>query len=83
VTSGVTQVRFADGSEWTYPLESKGRFEEQKDGELAQKVHALTEQWFPDKGTAGALFSPDQHKNVSTCRTSTEEPIPAKVRIPE
>ena len=83
VTSGVTQVRFADGSEWTYPLESKGRFEEQNDEKLEQKVQALTEQRFPDKSMAGALFSPDQQKNVSTCRTSTEEPIPAKVRVPK
>jgi ATP sulfurylase len=80
VSSGVTQVRFADGSEWTYPLESKGRFEKQEDEKIAQKVHALKEQW---KVNVGAVFSPDEYKNVSTCRTSTEEPIPAKVRIPE
>lgn len=83
VTVGVTQARFADGSEWTYPLEAKGRFEEQKDEKLEQKVDALIERWFPDKDTYGAIFSPDEHKNVSTCRTSTEAPIPAKVRTPE
>ena len=76
-------MRFADGSEWTYPLEAKGRFEEQKDEKLEQKVDALIERWFPDKDTYGAIFSPDEHKNVSTCRTSTEAPIPAKVRTPE
>ena len=49
VTSGVTQVRFADGSEWTYPLERKGRFEEQADDKLGQKIEALTKERFGDK----------------------------------
>jgi hypothetical protein len=34
VIVGVTQVRFADGSEWNYPLAAQGRFEEQPDERL-------------------------------------------------
>ncbi len=68
VTSGVIRVGFADGGEWTYPLESKGRFEEQKDKKLQEKVEALTKERFGDGGSAVAVMNPVQHKNVSTCR---------------
>jgi hypothetical protein len=68
-------------------LESKGRFEEQADDKLGQKSKALAEKQLGGEGPRGSgaftLYYPDQQKNVSTCRTSTEEPIPAKVRIPE
>jgi hypothetical protein len=67
VTVGVTQVRFADGSEWNYPLEAKGRFEEQPDEKLNQKIRDLTEKQFPDKDMP--LISPAGAKGkFSTCQ---------------
>ncbi|MCX6626201.1 MAG: hypothetical protein NTW28_01040 [Candidatus Solibacter sp.] len=68
VTVGVTRVRFADGSEWTYPLEAKGHFEVQADDKLAQKIKALTKSQFGDKGFSGLFFGDPDLEKVSTCR---------------
>ena len=67
-TIGLIHVRFADGAEWTYPLEAKGRFDEQLDPALKDKVHALKQKYFPDKDMSWAFPGPDQHGKVSTCR---------------
>jgi hypothetical protein len=65
---GITDVRFADGSEWSYPLAEKGYFDEQRDQALAERVKALQEKQFEDEDPSWA-FSGSKHKGkVSTCR---------------
>jgi hypothetical protein len=77
---GVTHVRFADGSDWTYPLDAKGHFDEQVDETINQKVQSLFQRQFPDKDIWAWFLGPGRGGKVSTCRKLTEEPIPAKVR---
>ena len=67
-TIGLIHVRFADGAEWTYPLEAKGRFDEQLDAALRDRVQALRQMHFPDKDMSWAFPGPDQGGKFSTCR---------------
>jgi hypothetical protein len=67
VTVGVTRVRFADGSEWTYPLEAKGHFEKQADDKLDRKIKSLTKSQLGDQPTR-VLFGSGPEEKVSTCR---------------
>lgn len=67
-TIGLVQVRFADGSEWSYPLEAKGRFDEKKDHAVTDKAHALVEKHFPDKDMSWAFPGPGQDGKFATCR---------------
>ena len=67
-TIGLTRVRFSDGSEWTYPLEANGRFDEKTDQAVADKAHALKEKHFPEKDMSWAFPGPGQEGKVSTCR---------------
>jgi hypothetical protein len=67
-TIGLTHVRFAGGTEWNYPLEAKGRFEEQLDPALKDRVQALTQKYFPDKDMSWAFPGPGQGGKVNTCR---------------
>ncbi len=46
VSAGVTQVRFAGGMEWPYPLDAKGRFEGEGDKDIGEKVGALVQKVF-------------------------------------
>jgi hypothetical protein len=69
VTVGVTRVRFADGSEWTYPLEAKGHFEVQPGDKLAQRIESLKKKQFGDVYPEGALLTGSGlGGKVSTCR---------------
>ena len=68
VTVGVTQVRFADGSEWNYSLETKGSFEVQPDEKLDQKIHDLTEKQFPEQGISWAFAAAGVKGKFSTCQ---------------
>jgi hypothetical protein len=68
VTIGVTQVRFADGGEWNYPLEAKGRFEEQPDEKLDQKLRDLTKNQFPDKDMSWISSAAGAKGKFSTCQ---------------
>jgi hypothetical protein len=70
VTVGVTRVRFADGSEWVYPLEAKGHFDEvQPDDKLAQKIDSLKKKHFGDENPSGALIAGlGLEGKVSTCQ---------------
>jgi uncharacterized pyridoxal phosphate-containing UPF0001 family protein len=61
-------VRFADGSEWSYPLAANGHFEEKRDQAVADKVRALREKHFPEKDISWAFPGPGQEGKVSTCR---------------
>ena len=67
-TIGLTHVRFADGTEWTYPLEAKGRFDEQLDPALKNRVQALKQKHVPDKDMLWAFPGPGQDGKVNTCR---------------
>jgi hypothetical protein len=67
-TIGLTRVRFADGTEWTYPLEANGRFDEKTDQAVADKAHALKEKHFPEKDMSWAFPGSGQEGKVSTCR---------------
>ena len=67
-TIGLTHVRFAGGTEWNYPLEAKGRFEEQLDPALKDRVQALKQKYFPDKDMSWAFPGPGQEGKVNTCR---------------
>ena len=67
-TIGVVHARFAGGIEWTYPLEAKGRFDEQLDPALMDRVQALRQKYFPDKDMSWAFPGPVQDGKVSTCR---------------
>jgi hypothetical protein len=68
VVVGVTNVRFADGSEWNYPLEVKGRFEEQPDEKLDQKIRDLTEKQFPGNDRWWAFPAAGAKQKFSTCQ---------------
>jgi hypothetical protein len=67
-TIGLIHVRFAGGTEWTYPLEAKGRFDEQLDPALKDRVQALRQKHFPDKDMSWAFPDPGQEGKVNTCR---------------
>jgi hypothetical protein len=68
VVVGVTHVRFAGGSEWNCPLEAKGRFEEQRDEKLDQKIRDLTEKQVPDKDMSWAFPAAGAKGKFSTCQ---------------
>jgi hypothetical protein len=70
VTVGVTRVRFADGSEWVYPLEAKGHFDEaQPDDKLAQRIESLKKKQFGDVYSVVALLTGSGLEGkVSSCR---------------
>jgi hypothetical protein len=68
VVVGVTHVRFVDGSEWNYPLEAKGRFEEQPDEKLDQKIRDLTEKQFPNDDTSWVFPAAGVKGKFSTCQ---------------
>ena len=69
VTVGVTRVRFADESQWTYPLEAKGHFEVQPDDKVAQKIASLEKAQFGDKRPPATFFpGAGLEGKVSTCR---------------
>lgn len=44
VTVGVIHVRFADGSEWNYPLEQEKRFQTEQTPEVVRKLAPLAEE---------------------------------------
>jgi len=67
-TIGLTHVRFADGSEWTYPLDTKGHFDEKVDQAIKDKVQALRQKLFPEKYISWAFPGPGLEGKVSTCR---------------
>ena len=71
VTIGLTRVRFADGSEWAYPLEANGRFDETRDQSVDDKVRALTQKRFPEKDMSWAFAGSGREGTVSTCRPET------------
>lgn len=65
-TIGVTSVRFGDGTEWTYPLTTRGHFEEQPDPAVKDAVRARVAQRFPeDKDMSWLNPNPT---NVAVCR---------------
>jgi hypothetical protein len=64
---GMTHVRFADGSEWTYPLEANGHFDEQVDQAIQERVQSLAKKQFPDKDMSWAFLGPGHKGKVSTC----------------
>src|ERR1019366_7453766 len=69
VPVGVTRVRFADGSEWTYPLEMRGHFETQPDDKLTRKIAFLRKKQFGDENPLLRLMVPsDLAGKISTCR---------------
>ena len=70
-TIGLIHVRFADGSQWTYPLDATGHFDEQVDPTVKERVHALTQKQFPDKDMSWAFAGPGGEGHVSTCRPET------------
>jgi len=51
-------VRFADGSEWTYPLEMRGHFETQPDDKLTRKIAFLRKKQFGDENPLLRLMVP-------------------------
>jgi hypothetical protein len=67
-TVGVTHVRFTDGTEWTYLLEAKGRFEEKPDQTVTDRVHALVEKHFPGKDMSWAFPRPGETGKAIACR---------------
>jgi hypothetical protein len=67
VSVGVTQVRFAGGMEWTYPLDAKGRFEAEGDKDVGEKVGALVQKVF-GRPKSGVFADPAAEQKVSTCR---------------
>jgi hypothetical protein len=68
VTVGVTEVLFADATEWNYPLEAKGHFEEQPDESISTRIRALREKQFPNKDVSWAFLGPGVQGKISTCQ---------------
>lgn len=65
---GLTAARFADGTEWTYPLESKGRFEEKKDKAIQDRVSELAPKYFDDHDLSWAFPTAGLQTKFARCR---------------
>jgi len=73
VSVGIAQVRFADGTEWSYPLEAQGRFEGDSDPAVMKKMDSLAAKAFGrDSGGhvsfVSLLVDASPEKKVSVCR---------------
>jgi hypothetical protein len=57
VSIGIVHVRFADGGEWSLPLDAPGRFERDNDEALQKRVNELSKALRGSDPTGVSLFS--------------------------
>ena len=66
VSIGVTHVRFADGKEWSLPIETAGRFDREEDPELGERLKAIE---LNEKAGPLVLFS-HLPRGTATCEVA-------------
>ncbi len=74
IVVGVVEVRFQDGTQWSYPLGQKGRFDFHEDQQLRDRIRVLMEKEQQGKGTQAKGKTNTHSGNLCTANSNRQQP---------